>query len=418
MHRLLFVFFCLLLSCPGASQAQGARGWLGPSPTRVDSIIVAKAFPLLALLEARPAAQQALGRVAGLQQLAQRQARRSLPLLAQTSVPVPRLVDSLAWQPAEIRAAGQLLQQAYAADAALRAAVAPLLASPGRYPLYAGRPDTAVLRLAWQDAAQGLNRIARVYLAGAKPRYPAIDSASFGRGSAELGRRLGQQRQLLRQASQRPAFYSLALQVALLALRLNGRDEAARYEPLLGGLNAAPAAAATRTEWARFAYSAVLVPGSGPEQAGVALDSAGALRCRLAAARYRAGLAPFVVVSGGHVHPYKTPYCEAVEMQKYLTGPLGLPAAAVFIEPHARHTTTNLRNTARLLRAAGAPPGQPVLVVTDAAQSRYILGMENRCRRELGYVPYRDLQRVSDTDNSCRLVLEAQQPDPLDPLDP
>ena len=136
------------------------------------------------------------------------------------------------------------------------------------------------------------------------------------------------------------------------------------------------------TAWARFPYAAILVPGSGPERPGVALDSVGAVRCRLAAARYRAGQAPLVVVSGGHVHPFQTPYCEAVKMRKYLVDTLGLPAAAVFIEPPARHTTTNLRNTARLLAAVGGPPTQPLLIVSDAAQSRYILGMAARCRRE------------------------------------
>ncbi|NML64345.1 YdcF family protein [Hymenobacter sp. RP-2-7] len=401
----------LLLSRLGAGQPAVPH----PAPARADSLITAKAFPLLAWFEARPALQQALRAAPGLQQVARRQAQRSARALAQ---PVAsHYADSLTWQPAEVRAVGQQLQALYSGQPAFRAAMLPVLA---RYPLYAGQPDTAVLRHAWQDAALGLNRIMRVYLANAAPRYPAIDSSSFPRHDAALARQVSQQVAPLVSASRRKPtlFYALPLQAALLALRLNGRDEAARYEPLRGGLNAAPSAAAARTAWARYPYQAILVPGSGPEQPGMALDSAGAYRCRLAAASYRAGQAPFVVVSGGHVHPNKTPYCEAVEMKKYLVGTLGLPAAAVFIEPHARHTTTNLRNTARLLAAVGAPPTQPLLVVTDAAQSRYILGMEARCRRELGYVPYRSLQRLSETANSCLPMPEAAQPDPFDPLDP
>ncbi|MFD2221470.1 YdcF family protein, partial [Hymenobacter bucti] len=345
-------------------------------------------------------------------------AHLSGPLLAQPVAALPRYVDSLAWQPREIRQIGQLLQQAYARNAAFRAGVGPLLTRTGRYPRYANQPDTTALRLVWQDAALGINRILQVYLANAKPRYPAIDSTGFRRGDAELARQLRQQLPAAAKSSQPTVFYALPLQVALGALRLNGRDEAARYEPLTGGLNAAPTAAVARTDWARYPYTVLLVPGSGPEQPGVALDSAGARRCQLAAARYRAGQAPFIVVSGGHVHPFRTPVCEAVEMRKYLVEHLGVPAAAVFIEPHARHTTTNLRNTARLLDATKFPAGRPLLIVTDAAQSRYILGMAERCRRELGYVPYRDLTRISDTENSCYLVAEAGQPDPFDPLDP
>ena len=413
-QRHLTCLLCLLLSLPSAGQAPANQR----AAHRTDSLLVAKTFPLLALFEAQPAVRQALRASPGLQRVAQRQARRSAPLLAQPAAGLPRYVDSLVWQPQEIVLIGQLLQRAYAANAAFRAGVGPLFARPGRYPRYAGQPDTTALRLAWQDAALGINRVLRVYLASAKPRYPAIDSTSFRRGAADLARQFRAQLLASANAPGAPAFYALPLRAALVALRLNGRDEAARYEPLTAGLNAAPTAAVARTEWARYPYGAILVPGSGPEQPGVALDSAGASRCRLAAARYRAGQAPFIVVSGGHVHPFRTPYCEAVEMKKYLVEQLGVPAAAVFSEPHARHTTTNLRNAARLLEASGLPPGRPLLIVTDAAQSRYILGMADRCRRELGYVPYRDLARVSETENSCYPVPEVGQPDPFDPLDP
>lgn len=413
-----FLFLLLglaLLSHPGASQPRVPH----PAPARADSVISTKAFPLLALFEARPALQPVLLAAVGLRQMARRQAQRSYRALTQLPL-AAHYPDSLAWQPREIRVIGQQLQALYISEPVFRAAVAPLLASAGRYPRYANLPNTAALRQAWQDAALGLNRILRVYLANASPRYPAIDSSSFPRHDAGLAQQVSQQLSPLTKKSRRQpsVFYALPLQAALLALRLNGRNEAARYEPLRGGINAAPGAAAARTSWARYPYQAILVPGSGPDQPGVALDSAGAYRCRLAAAQYRAGQAPFVVVSGGYVHPYKTPYCEAAEMKKYLVGTLGLPDAAVFIEPHARHTTTNLRNTARLLAAVGGPLTQQLLIVSDAAQSRYILGMAERCRRELGYVPYRDLQRLSATENSCLPTPEAGQPDPFDPLDP
>ncbi|WP_199243479.1 YdcF family protein [Hymenobacter sedentarius] len=391
-----------------------------PRLTGPDSIIVAKTYPLLALFEAQHTLPQALQTDAVLQAVARRQAQRSYQVLKRRPVNVRRYVDSLVWQPREIRAIGQALNRLYLADPALHAAVLPLLGTAGRYPRYAALPDTAVLRLAWQDAAQGLNRIARVYLAGMVPRYPVVDSISFERHDAALAQAVRKALLARTKSSRRrpAAFYTLSLQAARMALRLNGRDEAARYEPLGAGLNAAPRAAVAHTDWARFPYSLILVPGLGPEQAGVSLDSLGAFRCRLAAVRYRAGQAPFLVVSGGHVHPNKTPYCEAVEMKKYMVEKLGLPDAAVLIEPHARHTTTNLRNTARIVYAFGFPADKPMLIVTDASQSRSIVDMAERCRKELGYVPYRDLKRLSELETSCFPVPEARQPDPFDPLDP
>lgn len=419
MHwRHLFSLTALL--CWGPLSGVGQTSLPRLSAARPDSIIVAKAFPLLSLLETHPALRQSLQADRALRGVARRHAGRAYRTLHQGPADARRYADSLAWKPQEIQAISKLLIADYLNNGELHAAVAPLLGKAGRYPLYADRPDTAALRLAWHDAARGLNRIVRVYLAGEAPRSPAIDSTSFGRHDPALAQRIrAGLLPLSRRARRRPgAYYAMPLQAALLALRLNDRLEAARYEPLRSGLNRAPCAAVARTAWASYPYSVILVPGLGPENPGVALDSLGAYRCRLAAARYRQGKAPFIVVSGGHVHPNKTPYCEAVEMKKYLVETLGLPDAAVFIEPHARHTTTNLRNTARMLYAFGLPTDRPLLTVTDTAQSRYILGMAGRCRSELGYVPYRDLQKLSAEDNACFPVPEARQPDPYDPLDP
>jgi hypothetical protein len=132
-QRLLLLLCCLLLSRAGMGQPAVTR----PTATHADSIIIAKTLPLLALFEAKPALRQVLRASPELQRLAQQQARRSTPLLAQAVVPLRRYVDSLVWQPREIRLAGQLLQQAYTSNAAFRAGVGPLLGRAGRYPRYA-----------------------------------------------------------------------------------------------------------------------------------------------------------------------------------------------------------------------------------------------------------------------------------------
>jgi hypothetical protein len=142
------------------------------------------------------------------------------------------------------------------------------------------------------------------------------------------------------------------------------------------------------------------------------------LRCKAAARQYRAGKAPFIVVSGGNVHPYKTNFNEAVEMKKYLVDKLHIPASAVIIEPHARHTTTNLRNDARLAFRYGMPFNKPGLIVTDKYQNDFITNMEKRCLNELNYVPYKLGKRLSETELEFYPLINSLQIDADEPMDP
>jgi hypothetical protein len=83
-------------------------------------------------------------------------------------------------------------------------------------------------------------------------------------------------------------------------------------------------------------------------------------RARRAAEAYRAGVAPVVTVSGGAVH---SPLVEAFLLDYLLTCRLGVPTAAVLVDPCAAHTHENLRNTGSLLvRALG---GRTAELVTD-----------------------------------------------------
>jgi hypothetical protein len=160
------------------------------------------------------------------------------------------------------------------------------------------------------------------------------------------------------------------------------------------------------------------VPGEGPETYEEVISPGGIERCKLAANAYEDGLAPFILVSGGKVHPYKTKYCEAEEMKKYMVEKLGIPENAIIMEPHARHTTTNLRNAVRLMLQYRFPEGKPGLIVTDKDDNDYIAKMDGRCKAELGYVPYKLGNRVSATELEFFAVPDAFQINPLEPLDP
>jgi hypothetical protein len=120
------------------------------------------------------------------------------------------------------------------------------------------------------------------------------------------------------------------------------------------------------------------------------------------------------------VHPNQTPYSEAIEMKNALVADLGVPAEAVIVDPHARHTTTNLRNAARLMYRYGIPFGAKALITTDSYQSTYIEGdaFAKRCGEELGYQPVTVLRRLSAFDLEFTPRLESLRIDSMDPLDP
>ncbi len=122
--------------------------------------------------------------------------------------------------------------------------------------------------------------------------------------------------------------------------------------------------------------------------------------------------------SGGKVHPYKTKFCEAEEMKTYMVNVLHVPEYAIIMEPHARHTTTNMRNGVRLMYKYGIPANKPGLVVTDKSQTNSILIMAARCEKELKFVPYKLGKHLSDTEVEFFAVPEAMQVNVYEPLDP
>lgn len=292
------------------------------------------------------------------------------------------------------------------------------LRTSGAYSLYAADPDTAFIRKVWQQDAKGVNYVLATYVEGRSPLYPKIDSISFPQNDPKFRKAIAGSifKRLPKSAV---PFYSFPLHLALDALQLNERDEAARYEPLTNKENAAAFKKAANINWNNFRYSVILVPGLGPETPGVRLDSNGAKRCDSAAVRYRVGLAPFIVVSGGHVHPNKTPFCEAIEMKRYMVDVLKIPASDIIIEPHARHTTTNLRNTNRLVYLFKMPAEKPVMIVSDASQTKYINGnMKQRIKKELGYLPFLSMKQLSSTETEYLPSEISLQINPIDPLDP
>lgn len=81
-----------------------------------------------------------------------------------------------------------------------------------------------------------------------------------------------------------------------------------------------------------------------------------------AAALYRAGKAPWVLVSGGNLPGHAGMQIEA-EAARSMLMTLGVPASAIRLEGHSRNTVENARETLPLIHEVGA---RRVLLVTSA----------------------------------------------------
>lgn len=288
----------------------------------------------------------------------------------------------------------------------------------GCYGLYGSQEPVETLVKAWEQDAKAVNHTISVYVEGQKPNYPVIDSIGFNVKDKSYPE-LVNTNAILSVNTGNHLFFEPAMQFALVALEINERNDAADYEPMASTVNKAALLAIGKTNFKNYRYSLIMVPGEGPEEQGVALSAGGMLRCRLAAEQYHKGVAPFIMVSGGRVHPYKTKYSEAYEMKLFLMHTLQIPESAILMEPHARHTTTNMRNAARIMFRYNMPMEQAALVVTVKSQSMYISDvMPARCVKELGYEPYRTGKRLSDNALEFYPNVMSLQIDFDEPMDP
>ncbi len=309
------------------------------------------------------------------------------------------------WSDSDMTTAADALVALAGASSTVETMAANLRKS-GHAQLHAGGTDAELLREAWLDAASALNRGWDDYAA---PLGAGKLKSLFTGAAASAGAQ---------------PFFTPLLDLVTGALDADARDEASRYEPLADGENQAALWRIPSVDFSKHPFAVIVVPGQGPSDLSHALDPGGQVRADQAAARYAAGLAPLIALSGGHVHPDRTPYSEAIEMKKYLRTTYDIPEDAIVVDPHARHTTTNLRNVARQLYRYGVPVDSPMLVTTDALQTLYIAAASDtgiygaRCLDELGYLPYRSITKLGTLDNCWIPAVESLYADARDLLDP
>ena len=288
----------------------------------------------------------------------------------------------------------------------------------GAFIKYSRQSDPEMLIAAWKDAANGMNRLLSIYCLGNNPFYKDIDKVSFDVSKEEY-------RQLLKvkvteiKPSKDSLFFEPTLNFALKLLEANRRDEAGRYEPLDEGENKASLQDMKRIRWNDYPYSFILVLGSGPQDSA-RLSRTGAKRADQAAQLFLAHKAPLIIFSGGHVHPMQTPFCEAIEMKKYVMEKYKIPEQSILIEPYARHTTTNFRNAARLAFRYGIPADLKALVTSSEDHIALTTkeGFRIRCSTELGYFPMESITQISPVAAEFKPSVTSLFFDANDPLDP
>ncbi len=295
------------------------------------------------------------------------------------------------------------------------------LKASGCYLRFEDFNDVVFIRSVWKNVSTGLDQILSVYGEGAPPHDPDSDSVSYTLNDPFY---INQVRQTITTItnSDETLFFEPVLQLCLQLLDINNRDEAGRFEPLSQGENVRALSNLSNINWDNYSHSLILVLGDSPNSFGDAIHLSESAKKRLvtAADSYQTGVAPLLLISGANVYPFQTPFHEAIEMKKYLLANFNIPEEAVLVDPHARHTTTNFRNTSRQIYRYGLPQNKACLAVATASHMDYVMSpsFRSRCIKELGYFPLLNPNRLNPTDIEFYPVISALHIDPLDPLDP
>jgi hypothetical protein len=290
-----------------------------PRPLQLQHAVQDKNFYLLSAIENDPKVRSALLADTDLSEIsAERKQYLGLALRSCKGDAVCTM-RSLLWTEEEIRIVSFALERLYREDASLRELVNKDLRPSGTYVLYENQSGEAFLVNAWEICARGINNIIAVYGQGEAPRYPLIDSIAFDVHSSEFQQKIAAMAQSLSvETPNSEFFFSPSLQATLQLLAMNRRDEAGREEPMEAEGNAAAIKTIPSVPWSKYPYSVIVVPGAGPGDPNTALSEACRSRTALAAEAYHAGKAPFILVSGGYVHPSQTRFAEELEMKKAL----------------------------------------------------------------------------------------------------
>jgi hypothetical protein len=414
----------------GASAGQSA-----PTAEMADMAALRRAvFPLLDLLEPDQPAGRALAADPDMKALTRDIARRTRAAAAACekrtaalaenpsgSIDAPLCtLEALRWTPAEAVRARTAALRVFSASKDLQALIRERVRPSGMFALHAAGDDEALFLAAWDDAHAHVDRVIRVYGFGERPRFADIDSVIYPLDKGpypEILRHLV--REVGRRDLERLSAWTAPQSLALELMIANRRDDAVFQAALEAKENALTARRMQAIDWQAWRYTVILVPGNSPEIAYEPLNPNAKLRIRRGVESYREGLAPVIVVSGGTLRPIGTEFNEALEMKRHILATYpDVPADAILIDPVARHTTTNVRNTVRLLMRYGGPLDRPALVVGNSVPYIASDRFRRRCLEEMGYAPFEPIERLDFERLSFRPLPVSRHHDASDPMDP
>jgi DUF218 domain len=388
-------------------------------------------FYLLTVLERSPDALHALTADDDLDTIRRNVARRAkaarsaceaaIVAKAQQQPIAPQLgcsPDALRWTDTERQRGAAAFGHIFDSTSAVQRLVAKHLRRSGRFQLYAALNDRALAVNAWIDVQNAIDRIIRIYALGGTPKYSDIDSVIYPYDKQYYQTLLsGLIREVARQADEPGPAYNLERNFALELMDANRRDDAVRQAALEEDENAATFTFLSNVQWSNYDYDAILVPGWSPEIAYEPLNPGAKLRLRRGVESFQAGRAPVIIVSGGRLRPPGTTWTEALEMKRFLVSRYAIPSNRILVDALARHTTTNMRNAARLLFRTSAPRDKKSLVI-DSIHYIGSPAFAARCEQDLGYLPFTlhnrlDFDTLEFTPSLTSLHREAS--DPMDP---
>lgn len=414
----LFIFFCLFTAKAQTNSPIQSYQLIVGKNHPYHQFIQYKSYYLLTLMQELPELRHAIAQDKVLGELAKLKIENATASVRNNSKDIELMANAMKFSEDEIKKVSERLATIYAKENSLGKVVANHIVPSGCYSLYGDITPIALLVKAWEQDAKAVNYTIDIYIAGKTPNYPKIDSISFSKKDRNFPELITSSIELNTLAKGQ-LFFEPTMNFAQGALELNGRSEAADYEPLISGMNKNAVEQIKKTKFRDYKYSLILALGAGPEESETEISATSMMRCRIAAVQYKMGLAPFIMVSGGRVHPYKTKYSEAFEMKQFMVDILRIPESAIIIEPHARHTSTNFRNCARLMFRYDMPMEKPAIVSTTKSSIPYITKvLLERCKNELGYYPFKNGKTISDNEAEfypSSLSLQIDFDEPLDP---